>query len=125
MAGKQKEMKKQEIGDWLYFCPEEISVRALHETLASSYETEIWEDAGVLEIVLGEKSSFDIESAKIHPKDEVTATFAKEQGAKSVFLATFVPGDSKEADAIMRQILNAHGGIFCGDTEDFMPQVKA
>lgn len=115
---------KQTIGEWLFFCPEEIGVRELYDVVAADYETEIWEDAGVLEIVIGEKSSFDVESAQIHPKDEITGQFAKEQGAKCVFLATFAPEDDKAAEKIMKQILGRFGGIFCGDTEDFMPQVK-
>lgn len=124
MAGKQRDQKTQAIGDWLYFCPSEIGVRELYDIVAADYETEIWEDAGVLEVVLGEKSSFDVEHAQIHPKDEITGQFAKEQGAKSVFLATFAPEDYETAEKIMKQILGRLGGIFCGDTEDFLPQVK-
>ena len=108
-----EKQKKQSIGDWLYFCPKEIDVRDLYEVVSGTYETEIWEDAGVLEIVLGEKSSVDIERA-----------FAKEHKANSVFLVTFAPEDYKVAETLMKQILGQHGGIFCGDTEDFMPQVK-
>ena len=120
MAGKKIQMT----GDWLYFCKEEIHVRALYEVLKDSYEAEIWEEAGVLEIVLGEKSSFDMEQAKIHPKDEITQEFAKEQGAVSVFLATFDPENYEAAEGIMKLLLKRFGGLFCGDTEDFMPQVR-
>ena len=120
MAGK----KIQIIGDWIYFCPGEIGIRALYEILKDSYETEIWEDAGVLEIVLGEKSSFDVEQAKIHPKDEITQQFAKEQGAKSVFLVTFLPENYELAEKIMNLLLENYGGLFCGDTENFMPQIR-
>ena len=119
-----EKQKKQSIGDWLYFCPKEIDVRDLYEVVSGTYETEIWEDAGVLEIVLGEKSSVDIERAQIHPKDEITSSFAKEHKANSVFLVTFAPEDYEVAETLMKQILGQHGGIFCGDTEDFMPQVK-
>ena len=119
-----EKQKKQNIGDWLYFCPKEIDVRDLYEVVSGTYETEIWEDAGVLEIVLGEKSSVDIERAQIHPKDEITSAFAKEHKANSVFLVTFAPEDYEVAETLMKQILGQHGGIFCGDMEDFMPQVK-
>lgn len=111
-------------GEWLYFCKEEIGVRELYEVVKDSYETEIWEEAGVLEIVLGEKSSFDMEQAKIHPKDEITQQFAKEQGASCVFLATFMPENYDEAERIMKFLLERFGGLFCGDTEDFMPQIR-
>ncbi|MBQ8280119.1 MAG: hypothetical protein IJZ23_09790 [Roseburia sp.] len=112
------------VGDWLYFCPEEITVRDLYEVFAGQDDVEIWEEAGVLEIPLGEKSSFDVETAQIHPKDEITRQFANEQGAKCVFLATFIPEDYDKAEQIMKQILGKFGGLFCGDTEDFMPQKR-
>ena len=117
MAGKT-------IGDWLYFCPEEITIRGLYEIFSEQDDVEIWEDAGVLEIPMDEKSSFDVETAKIHPKDEITQAFAKEQNAKSVFLVTFLPEDYQKAELIMKQILGKFGGLFCGDTEDLMPQVR-
>lgn len=118
-------MADKRIGDWLYFCPEEITVRDLYEIFSEQDDVEIWEDAGVLEIPMGEKSSFDVETAQIHPKDEITQAFADEQGAKSVFLATFVPEDYDAAEVIMKKILGKFGGLFCGDTEDFMPQVRS
>ena len=125
MAEKTKSTgKKLIVGDWLYFCPQEISVRELYEIFADLNGVEIWDEAGVLEIPMGEKSSFDVETAQIHPKDEITQQFATEQGAKSVFLITFVPEDYEKAEVIMKQTLGKFGGLFCGDTEDFMPQVR-
>ena len=117
MAGKT-------IGDWLYFCPEEVTIRSLYEIFSEQEDVEIWEEAGVLEIPMGEKSSFDVESAQIHPKDEITLQFAAEHGIKSVFMVTFVPEDYEKAEQIMKQILVKFGGLFCGDTEDFMPQLR-
>ena len=111
-------------GDWLYFCPEEITVRGLYEIFAGREDVEIWEEAGVLEIPMDEKSSFDVESVQIHPKDEITGQFAREQRAKAVFLVTFIPEEYEKAEAIMKQILEKVGGLFCGDTENFMPQIR-
>lgn len=116
-------MADKKIGDWLYFCPTEITVRELYEIFAGQENVEIWEEAGVLEIPMDEKSSFDVETAEIHPKDEITQQFADEQSAKSVFLVTFMPEDYEKAELIMKQILDKFGGLFCGDTEDFMPQL--
>ena len=117
MAGKT-------IGDWLYFCPKEVTVRELYQIFSEQDEVEIWEEAGVLEIPLDEKSSLDIETAQIHPKDEITRQFASEHGAEAVFLVTFMPEDYAKAEVIMKQILEKFGGIFCGDTEDFLPQMR-
>ena len=78
-------------GDWLYMTPQEIGVRQIYEAFGEQdgYELEIWEDAGVLEIGMSEGASVDIETAQIHPKDEVTASFAAEHQVKTVFLVTF------------------------------------
>ena len=77
-------------GDWLYMTPQEIGVRQIYEAFGEQdgYELEIWEDAGVLEIGMSEGASVDIETAQIHPKDEVTASFAAEHQVKTVFLVT-------------------------------------
>lgn len=117
-------MADKKIGDWLYFCPKQITVRDLYETLKTEHNVEIWEDAGILEVLMSEKSSFDVETAQIHPKDEITQSFAAEQGAECVFLITFVPEDYEKAETVMKQILSGFGGVFCGDTQDFMPQMR-
>lgn len=122
--GKKPQIKNQVTGEWLYFCPQEVTVKNIYEIFNESNHAELWEEAGVLEISLGEKGSFDVETAQIHPKDEVTLQFAKEQGAESVFLVTFSPENYESAEVLMKQMLGKFGGIFCGDTEDFTPQVK-
>ena len=130
MAGKlQKSNKKKEqvkkiklTGDWLYFCPQEITIRKLYEVFTD--KAELWEDAGVIEISMNETGLFDIESTEIHPKDEIILQFADEQGAKCVFLATFAPDEYENAQVVMQQILEKFGGVFCADTEDFQPQYR-
>ena len=54
----------------------------------------------------------------------MTLQFAEELGAKGVFLVTFSPEAYENAKVVMKQILDKFGGLFCGDTEDFMPQIK-
>lgn len=120
----ERKMESQMTGEWLYFAPQELTVRELYELLAEKERVEIWEEAGVLEVALGEDDTFDIESAQIHPKDEITRQFAAKQGAESVFLITFLPNDYEQAEPIMKQILGRFGGVFCGDTQDFMPQIR-
>ena len=80
-------------GDWLYMTPQEIGVRQIYEAFGEQdgYELVFWEGAGGLEIGMSEGASVDIETAQIHPKDEVTASFAAEHQVKTVFLVTFKP----------------------------------
>lgn len=119
----KREKKSTQTGEWLYFSPEEINIRDIYEIFADVSGAEVWEEAGVLEIPIGE-NVFDVEAEEIHPKDEVTLAFANEHQARELFLITFVPEDYDEAERMMRKILEKFGGIFCGDTEDFMPQIS-
>ena len=98
-------MKKEIMtGDWLYMTPQEVDLRQIKEALDAKekYDIEIWDEAGVLEVGMPDGNSFDIEEAKIHPKDEITAAFAEK---------------------VMQALLAACGGFFCGDTDDFQPQI--
>ena len=121
---KPKKSKKENNhmpGDWLYFAPENVTVRSIFEVLTDEYEVEIWEDAGVLEIGLNDGATLDIERTKIPAKDEITAAFAKEHGCECVFLVTIKPEEFDIAKNAMQKIVASLGGLFCGDTEDFTP----
>ena len=120
-------MKKENItGNWLFMTPQKVSLRQIKEALdvEEKYDIEIWEEAGVLEIGMPDGNSFDMEAAKIHPKDEITAAFAKERQVKTVCLATFRPESYEEAKHVMKAVITKCGGFFCGDTDDFTPVIS-
>lgn len=110
-------------GDWLFFTGKEVTVRQIANVLGDC-EMEIWDDAGVLEIPLGDKASMDFEAVSLHPKDEVTRAFAAEHGTEQVFLVTFPPEYYERAEALMKRILSEFPGLFCGDTEDLQPRLE-
>ncbi len=110
-------------GDWLFFTGKEVTVRQIADVLGDC-EMEIWDDAGVLEIPLGDKASMDFEAVSLHPKDEVTRAFAAEHGTEQVFLVTFPPEYYERAEALMKRILSEFPGLFCGDTEDLQPRLE-
>jgi hypothetical protein len=124
MKKKSEKSLADVTGNWLYFTGETVDIRQICQALEAEYEVEIWEEAGVLEITLGEKSSFDLETAQIQPKDEITQSFAAANGCGKVFLVTFPPEDYEAAKKIMKKLLAACKGVFCGDTEDFMPVLR-
>ena len=118
----QEKKKKADVpGEWLYFAPEAVDVRQIADVLDGTCELEIWQEAGVLEIMYGGESSMDMEEGTIHPKDQVTAAFAEEHDCDRVYLVTFSAEEYEKVLPVMRHILQECGGIFCGDTEDFMP----
>ena len=118
----QEKKKKADVpGAWLYFAPEAGDVRQIADGLDGTCELEIWQEAGVLEIMYGGESSMDMEEGTIHPKDQVTAAFAEEHDCDRVYLVTFSAEEYEKVLPVMRHILQECGGIFCGDTEDFKP----
>ena len=120
--GKAASMKKADVpGEWLYLAPETVGVRQIADVLEGTCEMEIWQEAGVLEIMYGGEASMDMEEGKIHPRDQVTAVFAEEHGCNRVYLVTFSAEEYEKVLPVMRHILQECGGIFCGDTEDFKP----
>ena len=119
-ANKTAQEKKKK-AEWLYFAPETVGVRQIADVLDGTCELEIWQEAGVLEIMYGGESSMDMEEGTIHPKDQVTAAFAEEHDCDRVYLVTFSAEEYEKVLPVMRHILQECGGIFCGDTEDFKP----
>ena len=118
----QEKKKKADVpGEWLYFAPETVGVRQIADVLDGTCELEIWQEAGVLEIMDGGESSMDMEEGTIPPKDQVTAAFAEEHDCDRVYLVTFSAEEYEKVLPVMRHILQECGGIFCGDTEDFKP----
>lgn len=125
-AGQKKAAAGQQgmvTGEWLYLAAAGMNVRQIADAVEEC-ETELWEDAGVLEIVLGEKSSMDIEQTKVRHGDDVTGSFLAENGCAEIFLVTFAPEEYRRAEEIMRRILSRCGGLFCGDTVDFKPEIR-
>lgn len=121
---RTKEERPEVPGEWLYLAPEGVTVRQIAETVLKKYGIELWEEAGVLEIELGEGSSIDMEHTAIHPKDTFTRSFVEENGCAEVYLVTFAPENYDGAKEVMRQILAGCGGLFCGDTENFTPIIR-
>lgn len=120
-AAQEKKKKADVPGEWLYLAPETVGVRQIADVLDGTCELEIWQEAGVLEIMYGGESSMDMEEGTIHPKDQVTAAFAEEHDCDRVYLVTFSAEEYEKVLPVMRHILQECGGIFCGDTEDFKP----
>lgn len=108
-------------GEWLYLAKEGITIRQIEQAVGEAYEKELWEEAGVLEVAFAKASSMDFEHVKIHPKDELTRAYVDKEGYAEVFLVTFAPEEYERAKEVMKRIMKACGGMFCGDTEDFSP----
>lgn len=110
--------------EWLYLSEQKITVRDIADAFAdSNVLVELWEEAGVAEVVLDEKNSMDVEWTEPDLGDEESNAFLEEKQAKSLFFVTVPPESFELARACMVKIIEKNGGLFCGDTEDFTPVV--
>ncbi|MDO4260760.1 MAG: hypothetical protein Q4C82_01680 [Eubacteriales bacterium] len=113
-------------GEWLYATPLEGAPERIYRLLKDSpWDAEYWAEAGVLEIGLPGAGSVDLEDLGGTLGNEEDDGWLREQGARSVCAVTIRPEDFPEARKVMEYIGERLGGCFCGDTDDFEPQVRA
>lgn len=120
---KKEAAKKPDVpSNWFYMSENEIGVADIKTQLDKiELETEIWEEAGVLEIILGEAGSMDMEAIEDDFEDEYSRAFLEEHQVKGLFYVTIKPEVYDKAKEVMEAICGKLGGFFCGDTEDFTP----
>ncbi len=111
--------------EWLYLAKGEGALRRLYECLRGEdrWKAELWEDAGVLEIGLPDGGSMDLELLEEEAFDETLLDFQREQGADQVFAATFMQENQKKARQVMETLVLQAGGVFCRDSEEFLPRI--
>lgn len=113
-------------GDWFYMNSANVTVRDIDNTLVSlnNLSTEIWEDAGVLEVSLSTKSSLDFETIQPFFKDKEGDEYLKKNDIHALFMVTFSSPDYDLVLPIMKHITNSLGGFFCEDTDDFTNVIR-
>lgn len=112
--------------EWLYLVPEALMLRQVYEIFGKDlpWKAELWEEAGVLEIEIPQAGSVDLECMELSLGDEKGDAYLANHQIKTVFAVTIVPADFEKAKAVMAYIVERIGGFFCGDTEDFQPEIK-
>lgn len=120
----KKNTKPTVPAEWLYMTEREITVRDIAASFEQPEMVEIWEAAGVAEVILSEKASMDMEMTETDLGDEESNRFLQEHDVKTLFLVIIPPVEYESAKACMLKIMERNGGFFCGDTDDFTPVVK-
>ena len=111
---------------WLFVAKEEVTARDVKVSLEDyeGVELEIWEAAGIVEVVLSDGKSIDFEQTEVDLGDEYSNEFLAKQQAKALFYVTIHPDSAELAQAAMKHVLSKIPGVFCGDTDDFEPFIK-
>lgn len=106
---------------WLIMAKEKLTVNKLYDILSDEYEVEIWTDLGIAEVILGEKSSMDVELIDTDLGDDYSNTFVKEKEVSTIYYLSFKPDDYSVAKKVMEKISLNIDGFICGDTDTFEP----
>lgn len=113
--------------EWLYFNEKKV----IPKEIAQVFEDEktgiaqLWEELGILEIeLMNEAKSMDMEETDISLQDEETRQYLESAHIQTVYMVTIRPEDFVQAKDAMERILKNLGGYFCGDTEDFQPEIR-
>lgn len=109
---------------WFYMSEKKIDAQQLEQCLkASEYDVELWIDAGVVEVALGEKASMDFETFEVPFEDEFSDAFMEQNGLKSAFYASFPDEVYEQVKGLVEVLRNEFGGGLYGDTDDFTPML--
>ncbi len=113
--------------EWLYLAEGEITPDQIYAlfTEEKRWKAEYWEEAGVLEIELPAAGSVDLENLEGASEDEIMEAYLQEHGLHTVYAVTIRPDDFEQAKKVMEYISSRLGGYFCGDTDDFQPEIRA
>lgn len=122
-VSKNKTMHPDIPKEWLYMLPEDRTLREMYEVARAckEWEAEYWEEAKALEIAVPEAGSVDIECIEA---EEELLSYMREKKAEKVYAVTVVPEYWERARAVMQYLMAHLGGFFCGDTEDFKPEIS-
>ncbi|MFV0467142.1 MAG: hypothetical protein ACK5ML_13940 [Lachnospiraceae bacterium] len=112
-------------GNWLYLLNIKTDIRQVQKELESfGYRTEIWEEAGVLEMECKEGVSIDFEAADLNRADQSTLDFFEQNGVQSVYLVSFSTAEYETVMDIFKEIVTLQDRFFCADTEEFKPDIR-
>lgn len=111
--------------EWFYMNNKEITVRNIKEILDSidNISIEIWDEAAVIEIQVGEFGTLEMEGTETSLGDPYSNDFLKRNNVASLYYVTIDADHYVEMKKIMEKIINTVGGFFCADTDNFMPVV--
>ena len=112
------------MNNWFYMATD-LPIGKLKEALSSlGYSVQFWEEAGVIEVELGEKTSIDIEAVSADLGDEYSNAFVAAHQVNSVYYISFRQEDTEICMAVLKRLPAISGGFICADSEDFQPIIR-
>lgn len=116
-------IKEQEITDWFYMTPNEVTAKMISNLLQSKSNVvvDLWEEMNILQIELPNKLTVDFEPIIINFKDPSDAAFVENRNIKTIFEVTMEEAVLHEMKELLRLIFQEWDGFLCADSDDFQP----
>ncbi len=108
--------------EFYYMIPDEVTAKDLTKTVTVVKEEamDVWPDLNLMEVVL-DSDSLILQDSRESFMDPLDLAFIEAHHIKSVFSVSYEQSDREMACRILKQMMEAKGGLICSDTENFEP----
>lgn len=110
--------------EWIFLTTEDMEVTALKNILEEAYELEIWEAAGVLEVILPSGEGVDFEETAVRDNDTLLLEQMEAENMQRIYLVTVGTESKEEFTSLFQKILAETEGFFLADNENLTPMIK-
>lgn len=110
--------------EWIFLTTEDMEVTALKNILEETYELEIWEAAGVLEVTLPSGEEVDFEETAVRDNDTLLLEQMEAENMQRIYLVTVGTESKEEFTSLFQKILAETEGFFLADNENLTPMIK-
>ncbi len=114
--------KAKKIAEYYLLLQKKTDVKEIQTVIHAVDEekVDIWPALNLMEVVL-ENDSLILQDGSEVFVDPLDLAFLNEKGIQTVYVISFDEADKKTAFAVLKEILEAMGGMIGSDTDDFEP----
>lgn len=111
--------------EWYFMHTGDCSVQDIKAAFAvpGGPDVEVWNELGVVELTLPDKSYVDFQAVPCDLEDEASNAFLAEHRVRTLYWVTVEPVCNESGLAFLQEAANRLGGRFCADTKNFEPVV--
>lgn len=123
-SSKVVAVKKPVIMNLFYMATEEYTCKQVVAPVVEEkgMEIQVWPELGIASIEFEESSSIDFQECEIESFDsDSDIEFVKDHGIKAIYEVTMDEAGKSKAAKCFLSIIQANGGFFCTDSDDFAP----
>lgn len=125
-SGKNQVLKEKPVYcNFFYMTDQTPEAADLYKIITTDAvkSAQIWDDAQVIEVELGDKKSIDIEKMTYDFRDEEDLAYMKAHKIQTVYTIETESSCVPEMTSVFRMITEKLGGFVCSDSTDFEPVI--